>query len=394
MKYAILGIGILIVGWAHGGRCRKAGGWRKYGREVLGIGENTAGRVKGYDFIRVIAVVAVIGTHVVQSELSGEVQGIGWVGFKAAETAFLVCNALFVMLSGALLLNRGEESISLFYRKRVFRVVIPMAVYYMFYLYMGLYHSGLFRFGNWIDAAKRFLSGPSDWNPHFWLMYVIVAFYFVAPFFRVMVQNMSDQMLVSFVLLTFLMNGAMAWLPLLGISFGFASVLCGWESVFVFGYFWTRPVSVRFRKPFTALGAISFAMTAALSCLFHDQAQVLYGKAPSMLFMAGGIFAWFAQREGRLKAPGAAIRVIGKHGFSILLIHWYVLHYVVEEGIGLSASSFGMLGGTALTMAATLALSLMAALAIDLTAVAGAEFLCETAMDWIGKGIRGLKKGD
>lgn len=184
------------------------------------------------------------------------------------------------------------------------------------------------------------------------------------------------------------MNGAMAWLPLLGISFGFPTILCGWESVFIFGYFWTRPVSVRFRTPFLALGAVSFFLTAAAGCIFPDEASVLYGKAPSMLFMAGGIFAWFAQREERLRSPGTVVRIIGKHGFSILLIHWYVLHYVVEDAIGLNAASFGVVGGTALTMAATLALSLLAALAVDLTAVTGVEFLCELIIDWIGKMIR------
>ncbi len=97
-----------------------------------------------------------------------------------------------------------------------------------------------------------------------------------------------------------------------------------------------------------ALGAVSFVFTAAASCIAPDGAEMLFNKAPTMLFMAGGIFAWFSEREDHLKMPGMAVRVIGKYGFSILLIHWYILHYVTEERLGLFASSFGVIGGTAL----------------------------------------------
>ena len=38
--------------------------------------------------------------------------------------------------------SKGRASLR-FLPKRIFKVVIPMAVYYLFYLYMGLYQSGL-----------------------------------------------------------------------------------------------------------------------------------------------------------------------------------------------------------------------------------------------------------
>ena len=205
-KYLILILGLLIVILAHGDRGRKAGGSGRYIKSILGIENGSGRRIKGYDYIRVLAVIAVIGTHVVQSDTQLSAGSPGWIGLRIAETAFLTCNVLFAMLSGALLLNRGEEPVASFYRKRVFRVVIPMAVYYMFYLYRGLLHSGRCIPANWLDAGRRFLSGPSDWNPHFWLMYVSISFYLTAPFFRVMVQNMSDRLLTSFVFLTFVMN--------------------------------------------------------------------------------------------------------------------------------------------------------------------------------------------
>lgn len=108
-KYLILILGLLIVILAHGDRGRKAGGSGRYIKSILGIENGNGRRIKGYDYIRVLAVIAVIGTHVVQSDTQLSAGSPGWIGLRIAETAFLTCNVLFVMLSGALLLNRGKN---------------------------------------------------------------------------------------------------------------------------------------------------------------------------------------------------------------------------------------------------------------------------------------------
>ncbi len=66
----------------------------------------------------------------------------------------------------------------------------------------------------------------------------------------------------------------------------------------VFGYFWTRPFSSRYRKPFMILGAASFLITEAISCILPDYTDAFLNKAPTMLFMSGAIFSWF-YRNGR-----------------------------------------------------------------------------------------------
>lgn len=391
-KYILMFFILLIVFYAHYRLFQKAGSFSAYIHEILGDTRYDSQRIKAFDYIRALAVIFVIAAHVVQTDHSA-VNGSGaWMVLQILAVLFLNCNLLFVMLSGALLLNQKEEPVPIFYRKRVFKVVIPMAVYYLFYLYMGLYQSGLTDPRNLLDAGKRFLSGPSEWNPHFWLMYVILAFYLAAPFFKVMVQNMSDQLLLSFVVLTFIMNGALSWLPFWGIEFHFVTLLCGWESVFVFGYFWTRPFSAHYRKPFLALGAASYLITSAISCVRPDCADAFLNKAPTMLLMSGAVFSLFTGREDKFKIPGRAIRIIGKYGFSILLIHWYILYHVAEDQMGLYASSWGLLGGTAATAAVTLALSLLFALIFDNTAVLCVSTVCDLILQgagWVKKKIFG-----
>ena len=387
-KYILMIFILLIVLHAHYRRLKQAGSFSSYIRSMLWDPSYDRNRIKAYDYIRVLAVVFVIAAHVVQSDSEPAAGTSAFMALRIMAVLFLNCNLLFVMLSGALLLNQKEEPVSVFYRKRIFKVVIPMAVYYLFYLYMGLYQSGLTDPKNLLDACRRFLSGPSQWNPHFWLMYVILAFYLAAPFFKVMVQNMSDRLLLSFVVLTFFMNGALSWLPLLGIEFHFVTLLCGWESVFVFGYFWTRPFSSRYRKPFMILGAASFLITAAISCVLPDYTDAFLNKAPTMLFMSGAIFSWFTGMEEKLKKPGPTVRIISKYGFSILLIHWYILHHTAEEHLGLYASSWGILGGTAVTVAVTLVLSFLFAFVFDQTAVLCVNTLCSA----LSRGLGQLKR--
>lgn len=384
-KYILIFFILITVLYTHYRQYQKAGSFSAYIRVILGITGYDGRRIKAFDYIRVTAVVFVIAAHAVQSASSSASGSAPWIVLQTLSVLFLNCNLLFVMLSGALLLNQKEEPVSVFYRRRVFKVVIPMAVYYLFYLYMGLYQSGLFDPANLADAFRRFLTGPSEWNPHFWLMYVILSFYLVAPFFKAMVQNMSDRLLLSFVTLTFLMNGALSWLPLFGIEFHFVTVLCGWESVFVFGYFWTRPFSFRYRKPFMDLGAASFFITAVLCCIHPDYADAFLNKAPTMLLMSGAVFAWFTGRENKFKVPNTAVRIIGKYGFSILLIHWYILHHVVKDQLGLLVSSWGLLGGTAATAAVTLVLSLLFAVIFDQTAVLCVTAVCDTVLQAAGR---------
>lgn len=372
-KIVLLLLLLFLTVYSHYTAAIKAGTAAQYAKALLTGAPYGSGRIRAFDDIRFLAVVFVVGTHVIENGNSFPERSTGWIFLSLLSIIFYNCNALFAMLSGALILNQKEESLSSFYIRRAAKVIIPMAAYYMFYLYFGLYHSGLTDPATILDAVKRMLSGPSDWNPHFWLIYVIISFYIVAPFFKVMVQNMSDKLLFSFVILSLGMNAALTFLPLLGINFSFVTILCGWESVFIFGYFWTRDSSLRYRKMAGSLGIISFFLTALALYIFPSSGDYLFSKAPSMILMSGSVFAWFLSREKSLKVPGSLVRMIGKYGFSILMIHWYLLHYAVEDGLGLNAASFGAIGGIILTTAATLVLSLLFAILFDNTVVISME---------------------
>ena len=81
-------------------------------------------------------------------------------------TLGLSCNVIYVMLSGALLLNsRKEESVGSFYIRRASKVIIPLIAYYL--LLLSLNHGGEFLPPKNLGAAfKRILTGAPDVGTH------------------------------------------------------------------------------------------------------------------------------------------------------------------------------------------------------------------------------------
>ena len=78
-----------------------------------------------YDYIRVISCIFVIGIHA----SDGVIYRIGL--------------PMFTFLSGVLILNSKDEKIGEFYFKRFIKVIIPLYLYSMFYVFMWEYNHSL-----------------------------------------------------------------------------------------------------------------------------------------------------------------------------------------------------------------------------------------------------------
>ena len=100
---------LLIVLHAHYRRLKQAGSFSSYIRSMLWDPSYDRDRIKAYDYIRVLAVVFVIAAHVVQSDSEPAAGTSAFMALRIMAVLFLNCNLLFVMISGALLLNQKEE---------------------------------------------------------------------------------------------------------------------------------------------------------------------------------------------------------------------------------------------------------------------------------------------
>lgn len=176
---------------------------KDYTKKVLGIKKNSNWDYR-YDWLRVLAVIMVIVTHAIQVDNSlGLVTGERKTYvFTVLYVFCLACNLIYVMLSGALLIPYKEEEIKDFYLKRVNKVVFPMAVYFVFYLWQNRELEGHITGQTIINIFERLCQGNTPESPHYWLMYTLLSVYIAIPLFRYMFKDMPYKMISAVVLIS------------------------------------------------------------------------------------------------------------------------------------------------------------------------------------------------
>jgi surface polysaccharide O-acyltransferase-like enzyme len=118
-------------------------------------------------------------------------------GFLAFSRAWWVCKGsyflctwaipVFVMISGALLLNQTQPSIRAFYRRRMKRIGVPVVFWTVFYLGVRLVldHELL----SVSQGLNLLLQGKA--YDHLWFFYMIIGLYLVTPFLQVLVKHFT-----------------------------------------------------------------------------------------------------------------------------------------------------------------------------------------------------------
>ena len=381
-SWVLIFVSILIHEEKAGGRIN-----RPYLRSLVLGGYERPGRIAWLDYVRVLATMLVIVVHMVPALVQNLPAGNFVRGLAIqTENAGLVCNQLFVMVSGALLLGTGKEPASLFsfYRKRFLRVFIPCGLYFLLY-YAYIYGAGFLSPANWRLLSQCFITLQDGTTPHFWLMHAIIVFYLAAPLYMPALRRMSGEELDRLALVILLLHTLFTYSYLIGIKFQFVSFLAQWDSVFLLGYYLSTDRALKHQKKFFAAGLLSLLIMMVVRRTREDYLFLIYNNATLMILWASAIFLfikkhaedWFA-KEGKL------LYALGKVSFSVLLVHWLVLYRIVGDILGINAMSFGIIGGVPATFILTLAISAGIALVFDNTVVLCATEVCEKCFDLLG----------
>lgn len=370
-------IGFSLIYWAHGVRFKQGGFTaRAYLKSVFLGAETTEKRAVYLDYLRVLAAVLVILAHTCSPMVDAADADWKRLVLVLGLSLGLCCNILYVMLSGTLLLGGSQherEGVLSFYIRRASKVIIPLIAYY--FLLLHLNDEVRFLPPKQIGAAlKRIMTGAPDVGPHLWLIYTIVALYLVTPFFRVMVQHMSDRLLSSLAVVILVLNALTTYLPVFGMAFGASTFLAGWEGVFLLGYILTRQSSQegapRRIRWILCAATVSYVVMAAAVFVDSAQMNLVYGSTPPIVLASCGIFVLFIKYKDWFQdKSNAVVRLCSKYSYSIILIHWYALFVVVQGKLHITALRFGCLGGIAASVAATFAVCLVMAFVFDNTVV-------------------------
>ncbi|MFR5602145.1 MAG: acyltransferase [Lachnospiraceae bacterium] len=336
-------------------------------------------RIRYLDDLRLFAVLSVILVHVLSR--SGVISGSMFTEGRFSSdilhvvvSCLLFCNPLFIMLSGALLLPVQEESALVFYRKRLTKVLIPAFLYGASYPILIRGFSATFQ-GALSAPMEQLRLFMAD-TPHFWLIYLILGLYLITPLLRILLKHLSaggSWML----LLTILLAGTGNLGNALGLwHWNLAFLWVSWIGIFLWGFFLISETP----RPLPALalpaGILAFLCSVAIFLWKPEASNNWYYTSAVSLLVCGGLFQGLRRRQEalerrsdrlprrsafrRILEPAAV--VIRKYSFSILIIHWYVLYYIVEK-------QFGLTFGVILPFLLTLFFSLVFAFVLDNTIV-------------------------
>lgn len=368
-------VGFVFV-WAAVIHWQKSGRDSQYAKRLLGLAEGKP-MMYEYDWLRFFAAAMVILTHACQVDAgAGFVQGETadyWI--KVFYMVCLACNCIYIMLMGALLLPYREESLSKFYLRRMVKVGVPMAVYYVFYLWQ---HQSLqhLNFETLCLVVKILLIGDTTAAPHYWLIYTILSLYLVTPFLRCMMKVISYRMLTGFVILSWIYMGLSVFSPW-KIAVEFPMNL--WIGVAVMGYWITRPETRKYDRLLMAAGVGAFIVILLLVKYNSDFIFLSANCSPIMTTLTCGMFSFVLSAKRWFGKRNRLIRIISQYSYPVILLHWWTLHFITQETFALHVNQYFYIGGLAAVLVVTLAISWIVAFFIDNLVVLPAD----TAVNWI-----------
>ena len=208
-------------------------------------------------------------------------------------------------------------------------------------------------------------------------MYVIISLYLIAWFLRFLLKNMTEQeekiLAASILVLRVLATLALEHRVPVGVMF----YLADWPGLFLMGYFLTRDWMRKYDPAIWAAGIGAFVYSVYLVTVRDDFMNVVANTSSLMLFMSGALFTAFLRAERLLTSPGREaqtgihsdggaypvsgaggvpaggaldicargarnacargacgfVTVLSRQSYSILLIHFFVLHAVLRRGL-------------------------------------------------------------
>lgn len=298
------------------------------------------------DYLRLVATFAVVFIHVAASNWSNvDVNGIQWQVFNIYDSLVRWGVPIFVMISGALFLNR-DVPIKNIYSKYVLRMVIAFVSWSLFYaiLTTDTFQHGL------IYSLKSHIGTLVTGHYHMWFVLMIIGLYMCIPFMKKIVSD--ETVMKYFLKLSFIFAFLIPWVLKIVNDFvgsnnsmiqkmvttidsnlmnmGMSMVL-GYSFYFILGYYLDRiEIKKDVRVMIYVAGILGFIFTVVADAGLSIKTQVAnsnyYGNFEvNVLLEVIAVHTLFKYHTFQNEKVNRFVVVLSKFGFGAYLIHTFII---------------------------------------------------------------------
>ncbi|OXB07623.1 acyltransferase [Flavobacterium pectinovorum] len=316
--------------------------------------------------LRVIAVIAVIFVHTASPLVMkfGVLSNQLWNYANFYDAIFRFCVPVFVMISGALLLNK-EYEFRTFFIKRFIRIGLPFLFWSICYVLYSIFiktddYKKLHFFGIIKKLIRSVYFGSAY---HLWYVYMLFGLILIIPILNVWISKAKKSEIHYFLLL---------WsITLLFKNFGFEnykpaidlSYFSGYVGYLVLGYY-LSVIEIKNIKKWRIIAILVFILGSLITFFSTYWFSVSKGKIDSSLYdffsfnvllASIGIFIFFRLSNFLNSKTNVVLVQISNLSYGIYLIHVLVLS--ILDSFGINASFINPVIGTPITVFLCLSIS-------------------------------------
>lgn len=310
----------------------------------------TNDRVVYFDYLRVFATISVIVLHIVAKHwYDSEISGYEWNILSIINGMTRWGVPIFLMISGALFLNRNIPTKTLF-KKYILRMVLAFfawSILYGFYeMIYDYYRSPLYIIRGYY---------------HMWFILMIIGIYMCMPIIKPIVK--SDSLIKYYLILSSIFGILLPWILTLigeygsGMTLEFnnevktslnnidVKVVTGYMFYFVLGFYVSKKEFTRKQRYIIyVLGIAGYLLTMLLefttTAKMPEHCGLYYGAFnPNVFFETIAVFVWFKHCRFNKSKLNNIVKKLSKYSFGAYLVHALIIE-ILQRSCGFDTRFF------------------------------------------------------
>lgn len=314
---------------------------------VGSLGERPIAANYTIDVIRFVAIFMVILLHssgfpyrFLNPSITG-VDVVNWLSTTVYAAIGLLGVPLFVMLTGVLLLdpNRENESLKVFYKKRLNRIGLPFIFWSV--VYFAWSFSVLGQPLTLMNIVQGLANGAYT---HLWYLYLLMGLYALTPVLRVLMKHLDRKLHMYLLILWFagttITPAIHTFLPQLNY-YPYPFILIDWIGYYLLGLYLLQTSMPKTKAFLIMLGGLlgtvasSWLLTGTLgeqyTAFFHSYVSPTIILASAGLFLA--LISLNFNSLGNHKILCGIIHWVSQNTLPIYLIHMIILITLVSNNV-------------------------------------------------------------